>query len=93
MIAQSSKGWFLFVVMSVLMSLVLGLVLVWLSIERTDLAYSIRKMRIQLENNLALKNKLEVERDILLSPYELGREAIKLKMSDAKAGQIRKIIK
>lgn len=39
---MSSSGWLLAFIISLLLSLLMGLALVWLSIERTDKAYSIR---------------------------------------------------
>lgn len=88
---QGSTGWLLALILSVLSSLILGLSLVWLSIEKTDMAYSIRQLYAQSEDHASLRAKLEVERDRLLSPYELGRVAIRLGMREARAGQIRRI--
>ena len=76
---MSSSGWLLAFIISLLLSLLMGLALVWLSIERTDKAYSV------------LKTKLEVERDRLLAPHVLRRKAIQLGMSEAKPGQIRRM--
>ncbi len=87
----SSSGWLLALVLSLLFSLVIGLSLVWLSIERTDTAYSIRQIRSETERKIALRNKLEVERDKLLAPYELGRKAAAFGMKEARPGQIRKL--
>lgn len=88
---NSSRGWFLFLVLSILLSLVTGLVLVWLSIERADSAFRIGQLQAEVERRIALKAKLEVERDKLLAPYELRRKAEALLMHEAKAGQIRKL--
>lgn len=87
----SSSGWLLALIISLLFSLVIGLFLVWLSIERTDTAYSIRQLRGEVERRISLKNKLEVERDKLLAPYELGRKAAAFGMHEARPGQIRKL--
>lgn len=89
--SQSSAGWLLGLVLSVLLSMVLGLTLVWLSIERTDIAYSLRKLKGQVDDALAHRAKLEVERDHLLSPGELRNTAQKLHMQEARPGQIRKL--
>lgn len=88
---QGMGGWLLAIILSVLSSLVIGLSLVWLNIERMDMAYNQRRMQGELEDRRSLKAKLEVERDRLLSPYELGRKAQALGMRDAKPGQIRRI--
>lgn len=87
----SSSGWLLLLVLSLLFSLVMGLALVWLSIERTDMAFTIRQLRGQLEERIVLKAKLEIERDRLLSPHILGRKADELGMREARPGQIRKL--
>jgi len=85
----AGAGWLLALVLSVLISLVLGLTLVWLSIECTDMTYAIGQMQIGASERGALKAKLEVERDRLLSPYELRRGALTLGMREALPGQIR----
>ena len=46
---MSSSGWLLAFIISLLLSLLMGLALVWLSIERTDKAYSIRQLRNEVE--------------------------------------------
>ena len=70
-----SGGWLLTLIVSLLFSMVLGLALVWLSIDRNDTAYGIHKMQARVEEVRAHVGKLEVERDSLLSPYVLGRKA------------------
>ena len=87
---MSSSGWLLAFIISLLLSLLMGLALVWLSIERTDKAYSIRQLRNEVEQRAVLKTKLEVERDRLLAPHVLRRKAIQLGMSEDKPGQIRR---
>lgn len=89
--SQGSGGWLLALIVSALSSLVMGLTLVWLNIERMDMAYNLRRFHAEIEDRRNLKAKLEVERDRLLSPYELGRKATALGMRDAKPGQIRRI--
>ena len=88
---MSSSGWLLAFIISLLLSLLMGLALVWLSIERTDKAYSIRQLRNELEQRAVLKTQLEVERDRLLAPHVLRRKAIQLGMSEAKTCQIRRM--
>jgi len=90
-VRQGMGGWLLAIILSVLSSLVIGLSLVWLNIERMDMAYNLRRMQGELEDRQSLKAKLEVERDRLLSPYELGRKAVALGMRDARQGQIRRL--
>ncbi len=88
---MSSSGWLLAFVISLLMSLLMGLALIWLSIERTDKAYTIRQLKSEVEQRSVLKSKLEVERDRLLAPQVLRRKAAQLGMSEARAGQIRRM--
>ncbi len=71
-------------------ALILGLVSVWLNIERVDKAYELRRMERELDEKLALAAKLEVERDNLLSPLRLRRLAEKYGFGPASQGQIRK---
>ncbi len=86
-----TPGWKLSLMISLLFSLVMGLCLVWLSIERTDMAFALRTLHAQVEEHSMLQNKLEVERDKLLAPAVLSRKAAILGMRAAKPGQIRKI--
>lgn len=88
---MSSSGWLLAFVISLLLSLLMGLALIWLSIERTDKAYTIRQLKSEVEQRSVLKSKLEVERDRLLAPQVLRRKAAQLGMSEARAGQIRRM--
>ena len=88
---MSSNGWLLAFILSLLLSLLMGLALVWLSIERTDKAYAIRQLRADVEERAVLKTKLEVERDRLLAPHVLRRKAQQLGMTEAKPGQIRRM--
>ena len=84
-----SGGWFLMLIVSILFSLIMGIALTWLSIDRNDTAYSIQKIQKQAEAARLHIAKLEVERDSLLSPYVLGKTASQLGMSMADPGQIR----
>ena len=88
---MSSSSWLLAIILSLLLSLLMGLALVWFSIERTDKAYSIRQLRSEVEERAVLKTKLEVERDRLLAPHVLRRKAAQLGMTEAKPGQIRRM--
>lgn len=88
---MSSSGWLLAFVISLLLSLLMGLALVWISIERTDKAYTIRQLKSEVDQRAVLKIKLEVERDRLLAPHVLRRKAVQLGMAEARAGQIRRM--
>ena len=73
------------------MALSLGLGAVWLNIERTDMAYDLRKMEKSLGQKEDLAAKLTVERNNLVSPYELKKLAGRLGLGVAAPGQIRRI--
>jgi hypothetical protein len=88
---HTSNGWLLGLVLSILISVALGLTLVWYSIERTDIAYHLRKLRADVEDAISHRAKLEVERDYLISPSELRKMAARLNMHEAKPGQIRRV--
>lgn len=87
----SQNGWLLALILSLLLSLLTGLALVWLSIERTDKAYSIRQLQGSVEERRVLRSKLEIERDRLLAPHILREKAASLNMNEARAGQIRRM--
>lgn len=78
-------------VCSCVVNLALGLALVLISIERTELGYSMRKLDgvVKIRNDHA--NELEVERGRLLSPYALERKAAAFGMRAARPGQIRRM--
>ena len=61
--------------LGLLACMVMGLVLVWSNIERMDTTYFINIAQNELRERRALRAKLEVERERLLSPYELRRRA------------------
>jgi len=73
------------------MALSLGLGAVWLNIERMDLAYDLRKMEMSLDQKEDLAVKLTVERNNLVSPYQLKKLASRLGLGVAAPGQIRRI--
>jgi len=72
-------------------ALTLGLGAVWLNIERMDLAYDLRKMEKSLGQKEDLAVKLTVERNNLVSPYQLKGLAGQLSLGVAAPGQIRRI--
>ena len=78
-------------VISCAVNVALGLGLVLISIERTDLGYSMRKLEGMVKTRADHANELEVERGRLLSPYVLEKKAAELGMRAAKPGQIRRM--
>ncbi len=86
-----NRGWLLLCLIAGMAAMLMGMVHVWLGIGRTDIAYEMRKMRTSYEQNLALRNKLEVERERLLAPYALSQHAERLQIREARVGQIRRL--
>ena len=87
---RGSTGWLLLIVLGILSCMVMSLVMVWVNIERMDTSYFINILQEDIREKQALKAKLEVEREHLLSPYELGRRAEAFGMHQPKPGQIRR---
>jgi len=85
------SGWILGVILAAVTSLVLGLTLVWLNIERMDIAYGLQKLQAELDSESAHTAKLELERENLITPYRLRRLADELQMRPAVPGQIRRM--
>ena len=88
---SGGKGWLLVLVLGLLSCMVMGLVLVWSNIERMDTTYFINIQQNTLRERQALRAKLEVERERLLSPYELRRKAQEFGMREPRPGQIRRM--
>ncbi|WP_211236347.1 hypothetical protein [Desulfovibrio inopinatus] len=86
-----STGWAVSTALGLLMVLTLGLGLVWLNIERVDLAYRLKKTRNEIEWAEGLAAKLEVERDTLSTPSRLRRMAENYGLGPAMPGQIRQL--
>ena len=80
-----------FVIMgvSVFITLCLCLGTVWINVERANIAYRLKEMKVALDKLETHSAKLEVERDNLLSPYRLNVEAEKMGMRLAAPGQLR----
>ncbi len=85
------KTWYFLLSVNILLAVVLSLILVWVSIERMDINYFINIERVKLRDKQSLHGKLMVEKERLLSPYELRVKAEKLGMKAPKPGQIRRI--
>ena len=90
---QKNLGtWIIGFCFSIVSALVLGLVVVWINIEQVDMAYNLKKMRMELNNAQRLTAKLEVKRDNLISPYRLSKQAEQMGMRPPEAGQQRKLV-
>lgn len=83
---RGGKGWLLVLAFMLIACMVMGLVLVWSNIERMDTTYFINIAQNELRERRALRAKLEVERERLLSPYELRRRAEEFGMREPQAG-------
>ena len=84
--------WLLLLMISLLFSFSTGLFLIWMSIDRTELAYNILKTQNELDSGKGHIVKLEVEKDSLLSPYELDKKAQELGLRIADPGQVRRLM-
>ena len=85
------RSWYFLLSVNILLAIVLSLTLVWVSIERMDTNYFINLERANLREKQSLHGKLEVERERLLSPYELRVNAERLGMKAPEPGQIRRM--
>ena len=90
--SMHASVWLFALIISLLLSFSAGLFLIWMSIDRTDLAYTIHRIQKNLANDQGHIVKLEVERDSLLSPYELDKKAQELGLKIADPGQVRRLM-
>ena len=91
-IAEKNSGWLVpLLVLSCSVNMALGLGLVLISIERTELGYAARQLEGKVKVRADHANELEVERGRLLSPYALEQKAAEFGMHAAKPGQIRRV--
>ncbi|WP_291325897.1 hypothetical protein [Desulfovibrio sp. UCD-KL4C] len=87
---NDSKGIALAITATMISALILGLISVWLNIERVDKAYYLRRMEKKLDDQESLEGKLEVEKNNLLSPIRLRQLAKQYGFGPASQGQIRR---
>ncbi len=86
---QVSRRWVWPTVLLGFSGLILGLAVVWINIERLDLAYELKQLQTELERKNDLQAKLEVERMNLLSSSRLRILAEEHELRQAEPGQIR----
>lgn len=84
-----SREWAFSMAFSLFLMLVFGMGLVWLNIERVDMAYEITRLQHNIDQSASLSAKLEVERDHLITPGRLRELAVQFGLGPAKSGQIR----
>ena len=86
-----TREWALTFAFSGAMFLALAFGLTWVNIERTDMAYELRRLQTDIDAQSALISKLEVERDTLTTPDRLRSLAAQYGLTQAKPGQIRRL--
>lgn len=86
-----TRSWLFLLALGLLACMTMCLILVWSNIERIDTTYFINIAQNKLQERKALRAKLEVERERLLSPYELRRKAEELGMKEPRPGQVRRM--
>ncbi|MDO4767043.1 MAG: hypothetical protein Q4B25_02685 [Pseudomonadota bacterium] len=72
-----------------LLTIILGLALVWVNIERVDLAYGLKTLDRELQEKRDQYSKLQVERHYLLAPATLRERAEKAGLKPPHRDQIR----
>ena len=72
-----------------LVTIILGLALVWVNIERVDLAYELKVLERELQEKQDQHSKLQVELHYLLAPATLRDRAQKAGLQPPKRDQIR----
>ena len=86
---ESVNNRFVIMGVSVFITLCLCLGTVWINVERANIGYKLKEMKVALGKLETHCAELEVERDYLLSPYRLSAEAEKMGMGLAAPGQLR----
>jgi len=86
---RRGPGWIWWASILAVLALVLGMAQAWSNIERMDLAYELGRQQAMLEQKQALADKLEVERDSLVSAHRLRVRADAMGLEPAGSGRIR----
>ena len=73
------------------LSILLGMALVWVNIERVDISYELTSLNKDLNDKEHLRAKLEVERNNLISSYRLTTKAEKFGLHPPRPGQVRRL--
>jgi cell division protein FtsL len=87
-VSGESRGYLGLGVMFV-MTIILGLGLVWVNIERVDLAYELKNLERELQDKQDQHSKLQVERHYLLAPATLRTRAEQAGLRPPRRDQIR----
>lgn len=83
------KAGYLGVSLLFVVTIVLGLCLVWINIERVDLAYDLKRLERDLQQSREQNSKLQVERQYLLAPATLRERAERMGLRPPNREQIR----
>ncbi|MCT4535512.1 hypothetical protein [Halodesulfovibrio sp.] len=89
--AKKIDVWILALILSGVLTLALCLTTVWLNIEQVNMGYALKELQVSVNKKKAHTARLQLERDNLLSPYRLKKEAARLGMQAAQVGQIRRM--
>ena len=81
--------WAVWAVALAVLALALGMAQAWSNIERMDLAYELGSQQAMLTEKQTLADKLEVERDSLLSSHRLRAKAEGMGLEQAGTGRLR----
>ncbi|MCG8529259.1 MAG: hypothetical protein MI749_01195 [Desulfovibrionales bacterium] len=90
--AKKFDVWLIAFILSCMLTLVVCLTIVWLNVEQVNMGYALKKLQVSVNGKQAHTARLQLERDNLLSPYRLKREAARLGMQPAQVGQIRRML-
>lgn len=88
---RPNRSWIIILILELISLPVMGLILVWSGIERTDTSYFINIAQNEVREKRVLHNKLEMERERMLSPHELRLKAEKFDMREPQPGQVRRM--
>ncbi|CAM2059397.1 conserved hypothetical protein [Desulfovibrionales bacterium] len=84
-----TRSWIFWASCTGLTALMLGLTVVWVNIERVDIAYELKQLQLELDKKQKLAAKFQVERNNLVSPMRLQEKAAEYGLNPARPGQIR----
>ena len=86
---SGSRSGFWSVGLMFLVTIALGLGLVWVNMERVDLAYELKSLERELQEKQEQNSKLQVERHYLLAPATLRVRAEMAGLKPPRRDQIR----
>lgn len=88
---QNTRFWSVLVLVSLITNFALGLGLVWFNTQHTNMGYELKRLAEEKNRVVSHSAKLKVERDLLLSPYNLEIKAREMGLRTALPGQIRRL--